>query len=181
MKSRPDHPRSRGVYPPPPTDFAAVYGSSPLARGLLLVPFHSHDSIGIIPARAGFTRGLASRGLVQWDHPRSRGVYGHGPILLDQKAGSSPLARGLRVFVLVGTLCVGIIPARAGFTPECRLCATHDEDHPRSRGVYFVGAARCRPGRGSSPLARGLRRHHDAYGRPGGIIPARAGFTVGDW
>ena len=30
---------------------------------------------------------------------------------------------------------------------------------------------------GSSPLARGLRDHHESSGQPCGIIPARAGFT----
>ena len=71
-------------------------------------------------------------------------------------------------------------------------------DHPRSRGVYRRRRAKPRQGRGSSPLARGLRswkwscsirtgdhpRSRGVYGagsgpvRSGrGIIPARAGFT----
>ena len=50
-------------------------------------------------------------------------------------------------------------------------------DHPRSRGVYVVGAAMILETKGSSPLARGLRA---STGPPPGrmrIIPARAGFT----
>ena len=34
------------------------------------------------------------------------------------KDGSSPLARGLRNEGGVGHVCMGIIPARAGFTPD---------------------------------------------------------------
>ena len=54
-----------------------------------------------------------------------------------------------------------IIPARAGFT----------------RGTDWD----LDDGRGSSPLARGLRDHHEPPGQPCGIIPARAGFTWRDW
>ena len=50
-------------------------------------------------------------------------------------------------------------------------------DHPRSRGVYYGGAATTLSFVGSSPLARGLRGVR-AAGRCGRrIIPARAGFT----
>ena len=92
----------------------------------------------------------------------------------------------------------GIIPARAGFTRRRPGLGGGRADHPRSRGVYggevrVVGRpdriipARAgftpgpprfyRAGRGSSPLARGLRRR-SACARCGRrIIPARAGFT----
>ena len=177
MKSRPDHPRSRGVYPPPPTDFAAVYGSSPLARGLLLVPFHSHDSIGIIPARAGFTDTDPSSSTRKPDHPRSRGVYGclcwSGLCAL----GSSPLARGLRLSVDYVPPMTRIIPARAGFTSWGQRVAALVGDHPRSRGVYSGLAATGILAPGSSPLARGLLRDDGAAACGEGIIPARAGFT----
>ena len=59
-----DHPRSRGVYSWSPATWPNAWGSSPLARGLL-VCFASNDlRHGIIPARAGFTgrhRGVGSR------------------------------------------------------------------------------------------------------------------------
>ena len=72
-------------------------GSSPLARGLLLVEPADGGAEGIIPARAGFTWWRGSPRGRHPDHPRSRGVYlleqaGHDPA-----EGSSPLARGLRV------------------------------------------------------------------------------------
>ena len=74
-RSRPDHPRSRGVYVsafPPATAFR---GSSPLARGLRDRPVMTGHEGGIIPARAGFTR----RSSQSARPPR----------------GSAPLARGL--------------------------------------------------------------------------------------
>ena len=111
------------------------------------------------------------------DHPRSRGVYGTSTRRNPLKLGSSPLARGLREERCIGEEATRIIPARAGFTlgdpGPGRLLA----DHPRSRGVYIVGAL-CRQGLwGSSPLARGLHlAEHGARHQPR-IIPARAGFT----
>ena len=50
-----DHPRSRGVYPCPLVAAPAPLGSSPLARGLPLSGRRWGVSVGIIPARAGFT------------------------------------------------------------------------------------------------------------------------------
>ena len=53
-------------------------------------------------------------------------------------------------------------------------------DHPRSRGVYPGTPLIISPFSGSSPLARGLRHVYTAARGHGGIIPARAGFTVAD-
>ena len=131
----------------------------------------------IIPARAGFTTAQSPDSVRPWDHPRSRGVYSSGVTLYRVEAGSSPLARGLRI----GSICTGlgrrIIPARAGFTRPLDITGRAVPDHPRSRGVYAAAPGRgaCTPG--SSPLARGLHHRHRHH-RPGpGIIPARAGFT----
>ena len=52
-----DHPRSRGVYPWTAIRTKLASGSSPLARGLLVNGFLCRNRSGIIPARAGFTRG----------------------------------------------------------------------------------------------------------------------------
>ena len=73
--------------------------------------------MGLIPARAGntalFWRTTKSAGA----HPRSRGEHGCGssnPELLGE--GSSPLARGTHVGLIVGIGAAGLIPARAGNT-----------------------------------------------------------------
>ena len=71
----------------------------------------------------------------------------------------------------------GIIPARAGFTPFTLNCKPVYTDHPRSRGVYAAFVIETEPGRGSSPLARGLRKEPIMAANDFRIIPARAGFT----
>mgnify|MGYP001650470926 CR=1 FL=1 len=74
-------------------------GSSPLARGLHVLPFHCYEGGGIIPARAGFTRDGRAQVSTVGDHPRSRGVYAKTGDFMRETFGSSPLARGLhRIF-----------------------------------------------------------------------------------
>ena len=70
-----DHPRSRGVYMDEEAIGQPDYGSSPLARGLQKPALAFAGVVGIIPARAGFTRPVGGRGPGFEDHPRSRGVY----------------------------------------------------------------------------------------------------------
>ena len=155
-----DHPRSRGVYRQGGADVAEGGGSSPLARGLLLMPHVEEVVRRIIPARAGFTAVRVSSAVVCSDHPRSRGVYGSDGHGKHCGSGSSPLARGLRR-----------IP---------RQEPTPARDHPRSRGVYTAGAGATGSTAGSSPLARGLLILVPALAAMVGIIPARAGFTQPD-
>ena len=162
---RPDHPRSRGVYPRHHDGHIELAGSSPLARGLRLTGQPVEDPERIIPARAGFTNRAELRDSRRPDHPRSRGVYSLLREYQDGGGGSSPLARGLHDTCLPGELLFGIIPARAGFTECFQHSASSPPDHPRSRGVY-----RLKPGmlpciQGSSPLARGLRAGDRWLGR----------------
>ena len=96
------------------------YGSSPLARGLLITRPRHHIPNRIIPARAGFTRTGKCTSPQDTDHPRSRGVY---QFLLGSprvRGGSSPLARGLLPRINLDIVLLRIIPARAGFTPHSR-------------------------------------------------------------
>ena len=131
-----DHPRSRGVYYITFNDFPKAEGSSPLARGLLRHFGVNTRDRGIIPARAGFTRPVDSRKGVRSDHPRSRGVYAFTVREDGDHWGSSPLARGLRAWVLIASTISRIIPARAGFTMIFCAAMLRSTDHPRSRGVY---------------------------------------------
>ena len=172
-----DHPRSRGVYASPSATFAMEVGSSPLARGL-----QEHDpqrdlAARIIPARAGFTEPRSPTSRPLGDHPRSRGVYPPCLKCMIIIHGSSPLARGLPREVGPEDELGGIIPARAGFTRRPTTLPTTSRDHPRSRGVYEIHPATKPSMDGSSPLARGLRPGGWWMICPGGIIPARAGFT----
>ena len=111
-----DHPRSRGVYTRTSVAPCVPCGSSPLARGLLGLLPGLGVVVRIIPARAGFTPPRSPSAAPAGDHPRSRGVYGYGPIRGTVDLGSSPLARGLHANRRTEGGRHGIIPARAGFT-----------------------------------------------------------------
>ena len=155
-----------------------VAGSSPLARGLHYLEDQLDLESRIIPARAGFTRGVVPAAPRQTDHPRSRGVYFARGYFNEWEPGSSPLARGLLCHTSSCRLNMGIIPARAGFTPRKRIAPSERPDHPRSRGVYRMRWPFAVQIRGSSPLARGLRSIISRGREPHRIIPARAGFTI---
>ena len=114
---RRDHPRSRGVYAYGDRHTSNGQGSSPLARGLLIVHRASGVIRRIIPARAGFTGGGFTSSANSSDHPRSRGVYAAMRSEKSATVGSSPLARGLHPNNSGLSTIGGIIPARAGFTP----------------------------------------------------------------
>ena len=173
-----DHPRSRGVYFPEQVGCVAAVGSSPLARGLHSMKSGAHVKARIIPARAGFTALIALAFCWDKDHPRSRGVYSFSHLSDRHRQGSSPLARGLPNPDHGVLTLAGIIPARAGFTDATTPIQFTVPDHPRSRGVYSLGALQTPAPQGSSPLARGLRRRFPPSSSWPRIIPARAGFTV---
>ena len=115
-------------------------GSSPLARGLLDDAARAAHDARIIPARAGFTPLTRPDGRSGGDHPRSRGVYRNASQRRWVVLGSSPLARGLRLDMRQCGVCIGIIPARAGFTNSHAPTMSPSPDHPRSRGVYTCGS-----------------------------------------
>ena len=154
-------------------------GSSPLARGL--PPSRRPPTVRarIIPARAGFTRRRRTGRRHRPDHPRSRGVYNASHDPNNEAYGSSPLARGLPPGPHRRAANRRIIPARAGFTRRRYLRGREVQDHPRSRGVYWVQAATGASRAGSSPLARGLLADGYEVTNQLRIIPARAGFTHG--
>ena len=93
-------------------------------------------------------------------------------------SGSSPLARGLLAPHRQLPQPARIIPARAGFTCDVPRGVQAIQDHPRSRGVYWVLRGMLCATRGSSPLARGLLPGDKIIVRVRRIIPARAGFTL---
>ena len=177
FSTRRDHPRSRGVYQVLVEPHGHFPGSSPLARGLPVRLDHEVRTIGIIPARAGFTHRDRDAEASPADHPRSRGVYTLYWLHAKRRPGSSPLARGLPPAQLKEHIADRIIPARAGFTRLGRTTPKGHRDHPRSRGVYARSRLGSASWQGSSPLARGLPRHAGLMVVQSRIIPARAGFT----
>ena len=134
----------------------------------------------IIPARAGFTGVGGVGGFGVGDHPRACGVYSCSASFRLTMSGSSPRVRGLPVYTSSHARAAGIIPARAGFT-ICRFRGRHiRRDHPRACGVYAQKLSNECTRAGSSPRVRGLHSHICLLLVGGGIIPARAGFTIID-
>ena len=152
-------------------------GSSPLARGLQTELPRRVAIRRIIPARAGFTHWSSPPRSASKDHPRSRGVYRGESGRAARDWGSSPLARGLHVYLSGLMRYHRIIPARAGFTTSGPTPVSSGPDHPRSRGVYRNPLVEPVLRGGSSPLARGLPPQPNPTQLRDRIIPARAGFT----
>ena len=137
----------------------AEMGSSPLARGTLRNEVDGLGNPGLIPARAGNTTLPCSRIPIRRAHPRSRGEHFLVAICL--------------------YLWAGLIPARAGNTwlEWCRCYCRRA--HPRSRGEHCLSWWLVKMSWGSSPLARGTPRLRQLNLLSVGLIPARAGNTVG--
>ena len=93
--------------------------------------------------------------------------------------GSSPHTRGARVSLGAFPLAVRIIPAYAGSTSRPGTSAGGPSDHPRIRGEHHSAWSEERIGGGSSPHTRGARAGQRRERRPGRIIPAYAGSTLG--
>ena len=76
----------------------------------------TRSRIRIIPALAGNTPAGGSGCGVRQDHPRSRGEYRHGGVVIPCGHGSSPLSRGILFQSGSTDTAAGIIPALAGNT-----------------------------------------------------------------
>ena len=112
-----------------------------------------------------------------WAHPRLCGEYGVLDLCFDGGLGSSPLARGTHAVVVAEVGGVGLIPARAGNTPNGTLWKYSTRAHPRSRGGHPSTKAKLYDVSGSSPLARGTLEARGRCAGRLGLIPARAGNT----
>ena len=171
------HPRSRGehlkIWSGPPV----VRGSSPLARGTHVLVHEGRGRVGLIPARAGNMEEPPPTPPVKWAHPRSRGEHRSHQNRGCRPTGSSPLARGTRARNCRSTSRAGLIPARAGNTPNGRELNERAGAHPRSRGEHGWVCGSQWFLWGSSPLARGTRIIPFWKAFLIGLIPARAGNT----
>ena len=172
------HPRSRGENEIARAEDVNANGSSPLARGKRLSTPHTPAHQGLIPARAGKTQRGSSRWESSRAHPRSRGENFLGIFGRWACPGSSPLARGKRGEVARVRASDGLIPARAGKTPETSAKGSSERAHPRSRGENPAEGMNLDFTEGSSPLARGKRHDQRFPSMRQGLIPARAGKTL---
>ncbi len=174
------HPHSRGEHLCSRNRTARTTGSSPLARGTLVILKNGIGQCRFIPTRAGNTLAV------------EQGV----PDL----AGSSPLARGTRQLYGQAANTQRFIPTRAGNTLAGRTRPRRIPVHPHSRGEHCTTRVATSNSCGSSPLARGTHRpsgngaqfhpvHPHSRGEHGRrescrvrlrrFIPTRAGNTLG--
>ena len=113
------HPRSRGEHGENFGITTLRKGSSPLARGTRRCKRIKSVKHGLIPARAGNTRGGSQTTTLNGAHPRSRGEHASPRRPTAAAPGSSPLARGTRLTTKSIKPIKGLIPARAGNTGKC--------------------------------------------------------------
>ena len=95
------------------------------------------------------------------------------------RTGSSPLARGAHTESAGGRLCLRLIPTHAGNIGTPQLRNGGRSAHPRSRGEHVGQKTKGRAAGGSSPPVRRAHQTRPAKGGFFGLIPARAGNTLG--
>ena len=149
------HPRSRGENTYRRTGSRLMPGSSPLTRGKPLSLMMCIPVFRLIPAHAGKTPTLASRGSLYQAHPRSRGENLRCQGRRWSFQGSSPLTRGKPNPTHDARNRSRLIPAHAGKTISETGLKTLDRAHPRSRGENPTGGRVAGLRGGSSPLTRG--------------------------
>ena len=112
------------------------------------------------------------------DHPRVRGEHSVSARSSSSASGSSPRARGTRVFGQNDNHMCGIIPACAGNTKFNFVWMFFIRDHPRVRGEHSEAFGLTADDVGSSPRARGTPICQILRVTVWGIIPACAGNTT---
>ena len=172
------HPRWRGADQHSLVTTCHDPGSSPLARGGLVLRVARPLADGLIPAGAGRTAAEPAYASHIRAHPRWRGADCLGGVQTNRGVGSSPLARGGRRSSDHRRDGRGLIPAGAGRT--CRPMPIHDGSgaHPRWRGADRCSGRKRPSSGGSSPLARGGPSILDWQEKLCGLIPAGAGRTA---
>ena len=173
------HPRAGGENTSSSSCTLRDSGSSPRGRGKRQ-PARLHVRLGgLIPARAGKTYGAQGGQGGRPAHPRAGGENGGMIVYPDGYVGSSPRGRGKRHVRPVVGPGRGLIPARAGKTGEGAPAIGAVGAHPRAGGENVKVRVCFASSSGSSPRGRG--KHHqraEAVARLG-LIPARAGKTMG--
>ena len=129
------HPRVGGENPTGRSGTPRAPGSSPRGRGKRRTRLPEGRRLGLIPAWAGKTHGVAARVLDPQAHPRVGGENG----------ASALIARAVR----------GLIPAWAGKTSECTDPTWVIPAHPRVGGENFKARSGAGGKGGSSPRGRG--------------------------
>ena len=129
-----DHPRACGEQMTMEPQASVGFGSSPRVRGAGAQHHVDPRPRRIIPARAGSSVRLPSRGRRSSDHPRACGEQSSSQYFGGEVIGSSPRVRGAARGERRDPARGRIIPARAGsrYSPSRRPMAS--SDHPRACG-----------------------------------------------
>ena len=101
-----------------PSSRLSSQGSSPHARGKLILSAANEIVTGLIPACAGKTGHCPGGCGEHGAHPRMRGENDVARAIGEHPEGSSPHARGKLKIVSYGNAVSGLIPACAGKTGE---------------------------------------------------------------
>ena len=171
------HPRRRGEHLSGRLHVVIKAGSSPQARGTLIISPVLVGWSRFIPAGAGNTLAARRRWLSMSVHPRRRGEHLSGRLHVVIKAGSSPQARGT---LIISPVLVGwsrFIPAGAGNTLAARRRWLSMSVHPRRRGEHAIESPIPENVLGSSPQARGTPYPMSSLLLCLRFIPAGAGNT----
>ena len=171
------HPRMRGEHGFVELIGKYGIGSSPHARGTPARRPRAGVHRRFIPACAGNTHPLRPEHRPDAVHPRMRGEHIFGSTKEEAKRGSSPHARGTPRYQQPFYDEKRFIPACAGNTARIPARRVSHSVHPRMRGEQQHVARDQRPGRGSSPHARGTPLGPPCGGLWCRFIPACAGNT----
>ena len=171
------HPRERGEHRLNPLRYRSGAGSSPRARGTLVLRLAHLPHLRFIPASAGNTRRRALASRWRAVHPRERGEHFRSTVTRRQMFGSSPRARGTRRRHHRRLRQRRFIPASAGNTEQAAKRPGLVPVHPRERGEHGSTAGGVEDFSGSSPRARGTRCKPWPCVTSPRFIPASAGNT----
>ena len=154
-------------------------GSSPRGRGKPSSLTAPPPQERLIPARAGKTASAALIVPEGTAHPRAGGENHLAPDGQVSALGSSPRGRGKLIILFTHNHEIRLIPARAGKTRARSRSSLTTPAHPRAGGENvsdMLGSVRKY---GSSPRGRGKLALRGPLHDPPGLIPARAGKTIG--
>ena len=173
------HPRACGENDDTGGETRVVPGSSPRVRGKLARLLVAGGEGRLIPARAGKTGISGPAWSSPWAHPRACGENKSRSLAGLMMRGSSPRVRGKHHPRRRRSRRDRLIPARAGKTWRVLTGTWLLQAHPRACGENVRGFRPAGAGVGSSPRVRGKRRRRGLRIVLGGLIPARAGKTIG--
>ena len=172
------HPRACGENSTASATSRCWSGSSPRVRGKRGDQGPPAGGGGLIPARAGKTGSRSQACGPAPAHPRACGENSASDPPWLGSTGSSPRVRGKLGERPTVVGLDGLIPARAGKTPDSNRPARDQPAHPRACGENATSRRHARTAGGSSPRVRGKRPRGIPHRHPRGLIPARAGKTA---